>query len=220
MTEENITNTDDSVSPQQEPQTFSQADLERIIGERLRREREKFADYEQLQEQATQWQAHVDEQRSEAERLQDNLAQVENERNTFQQQLVQERIRNAVINEASRMDVVDPDGAYRLLDLGQVRMGETGQVEGVSEALQGLIAEKDYLVKRASRPSSSATNLPSEQDQARARMSKEVRQRMGLEEASSVAWDADFHRTGGGGVLDPSGTMEREGEPPERPEEE
>ena len=202
MTEENITNIEDSVSPDT-PQTFSQGDLERIIGERLQRERQKFADYDALKEQATQWQTHVDEQKSEAERLQENLTQVATERDAFRQQLVQERIRSAVINEASRMDVVDPDGAYRLLDLGQVRLGETGQVEGVSEALQGLIAEKDYLVKRASQPSSSATNLPSEQDQARASMSKAVRQRLGMEDPSEAMWDADLHRSGGGGILNP-----------------
>jgi hypothetical protein len=39
---------------QDQPQTFTQADVDRIVRERVKRERDKFADYDQLKERAGQ----------------------------------------------------------------------------------------------------------------------------------------------------------------------
>lgn len=49
----------------------TQADLDRIIGERLSRERAKFSDYDDLKSKAEQFQALEDEQKTEFQRLQE-----------------------------------------------------------------------------------------------------------------------------------------------------
>ncbi len=52
----------------------TQADLDRIIGERLSRERAKFADYEDLQAKAAQLDAITEADKTEQQKLQEQLA--------------------------------------------------------------------------------------------------------------------------------------------------
>lgn len=62
---------------------FSQADVDRIVTERLAREKAKFADYDQLKERASQWDKFVEESRPEQEKALDN-ARKEAEQSAYQ----------------------------------------------------------------------------------------------------------------------------------------
>lgn len=59
--------------------TFTQAELDRMLADRLSRERKKFADYDDLKKKATEFDKMQDAQKSEVEKLNDQLtsAQVE-----------------------------------------------------------------------------------------------------------------------------------------------
>lgn len=65
----------------------TQADLDRIIGERLGRERSKFADYDDLKSKAEQFQAIEDEQKTEYQRLQESLEAERNRAAELEQSL-------------------------------------------------------------------------------------------------------------------------------------
>ncbi len=62
----------------------SQADLDRIIGERLARERSRYADYDELRERATQFDALVEASKSDQERLEEAAAKAATQANTLE----------------------------------------------------------------------------------------------------------------------------------------
>lgn len=54
--------------------SFTQADVDRIVGQRLAREREQYADYDQLKESAAELAKIRDGEKTELQRFQDELA--------------------------------------------------------------------------------------------------------------------------------------------------
>lgn len=63
----------DETTPEQGARTFTQEDVDRIVAERLRREREKYADYDDLKARA----AAADASKSELQQLAERLAATE-----------------------------------------------------------------------------------------------------------------------------------------------
>lgn len=51
--------------------TFTQADVDRIVADRLTREKAKYSDYEQLKERAAQWETFVNEAKTDQEKALD-----------------------------------------------------------------------------------------------------------------------------------------------------
>ncbi len=50
-----------------------------------------------------------------------------------------------VANTATRLGIVDPDAAYKLLDKGAIEYGDNGKPVNVEVLLQGLLKDKPYL---------------------------------------------------------------------------
>jgi hypothetical protein len=99
--------------------TFTQEELDRIIAARLQREREKFRDYDALRRKAEEFDKLQQAQMSEQERLAKRLAELEQENQTLRQQGQEHTLKYEIMLLASRMGIVDPEAAYRLLDLFQ-----------------------------------------------------------------------------------------------------
>ncbi len=60
-----------------ENKTFTQEEIDKIIADRLKREREKYKDYEELKKNAAEYQKWKESQMTEAEKLQAKLAEYE-----------------------------------------------------------------------------------------------------------------------------------------------
>lgn len=58
-------------------------------------------------------------------------------------------IRAEVKNMAVKLNIVDSDGAYQLMDKSNVKVNDDGKVEGVEESLKELIEAKTYLVSKS-----------------------------------------------------------------------
>jgi len=148
--------TDTKQEPKEETKagkTFTQEDLDRIVRERLERERQKFADYEDLQKTAAKWKEHEEAQMSEIDLLKKRLEEKDGQLRERQQEIARlelERtemlVRSAVVAEASKMGFQDPMDAYELLDVAKLEVTEEGGVEGVKEALTELGEAKPYLI--------------------------------------------------------------------------
>jgi hypothetical protein len=54
--------------------TFSQADIDRIVTERLRKEQAKYGDYNDLKRKAVEFDKHAEAQKTETQKLSDRLA--------------------------------------------------------------------------------------------------------------------------------------------------
>lgn len=123
----------------QQAKTFTQEQLDAILADRLTRERQKFADYDELKSAAAKWQEAQDAQKSEADKLKDDLAKAQSDRDQALKRAQETLIRSAFIAAGADANLVNPDDAYRLGDLSTVTIEDDGTVKGVAEIVKGLV---------------------------------------------------------------------------------
>lgn len=137
--------TESASTSEEKPKTFTQSELDEIIGKRLA----KYKGYEDLKRKADEFDKIADASKSETERLQgelDKAKEAADSRTTKYQNMLR---RSAIISEATKMSLVDPETAYELLmakgfpgiDLND----EDDTVSGVDKALSTLVKDKPFL---------------------------------------------------------------------------
>lgn len=119
--------------------TFTQADLDRIVADRLQRERAKYADYDDLKTKAEQLRQIEDAQKTELERAQEEAKKAREERDRAMQEAQDRLIQAAFVSEAAKLNAAHPADAYHLADLSGITVSESGGVEGVAEIVKGLV---------------------------------------------------------------------------------
>jgi hypothetical protein len=134
--------------------TFSQADLDRIVQERVARERQKFSDYEDLKGKAAKFDEFEQAQKTELERAQERVAKAEQDAIAAQQAAQESMFRAAVVAEGAKRNVVDPDAAVALIDRAAITFGDDGTPTGVEGAFDSLLTQRPWLTgQRPSVPS-------------------------------------------------------------------
>lgn len=151
---------------------FTQADLERIIGERLARqpkvetETKVPDDYQATKDELAALKA---EKLSESDRLRAELAAATQraetaeaerdtafaERDTVKGESREEKIRSAIVTAAVQAKAIDPEDV--LLNVlakhkDSVTIGDDGQVTGVEDAMKALLEAKPHLVGTPRKP--------------------------------------------------------------------
>ena len=134
---------------------FTQADLDRVVGERLARESKKYEGFDQLKKDAAELKALkeaqlTDQQKKDAEldglktKLQEATTTAEQQRVIIQERL----IRAEVTTIATGLGFRDPGDAWRLVDLAEVKIDDdyTVDTKAVKLALEKLAKDKPYLV--------------------------------------------------------------------------
>jgi len=124
----------------------SQAQLDRIIQDRLKREREKYADYNDLKTKASEFDKIKEANQTELEKAQARAQELEDKANKAELRALDMAIRSAVITEASKQKAINAEAVYKLLDRSTLTVDKDGTVEGVSEAVTALLAENTFLV--------------------------------------------------------------------------
>ena len=138
---------------EQPDKTFSQQDLDRVVGERLKREREKYADYKDLKAQATKWADHEEAQKTEIQKAQERADKAEAEKDQALAAANEKLMRAAFIAEAAQANVAHPEDAYMLADLSEVEIADDGAVTGVSEAVKALLDNGRLVTRKGPAPS-------------------------------------------------------------------
>lgn len=143
---------------QSESQAFTQADVDRIIKERLERERTRTADYEDLKKAAQRLKEIEAAQLTETQRLEKErdeakqaAAAAETAAQAREAEINQRLIRAEVRVVAAELGFANPEDAYHLADLAGVEVDENGAVQNVKKALEKLAKEKLYLLKTENR---------------------------------------------------------------------
>lgn len=118
--------------------TFTQDELDAIVRDRVRRERKS-------------WEQKIEDEKkkaamSEAERLKAEKEEAEKNAAAAVERANQRLIRSEVIAQAAKLNIVDPDAAYALMNKEDVKVEDDDTVTGVKEALEALIKAKPYLV--------------------------------------------------------------------------
>lgn len=159
---------------QDEPaKTFTQEELDKVVADRLAREKkklEKFADYDDLKTKLSEFesaeQTRKEAEMTELEKLQKQLADKETNEQTLAQQLADmkktveaEKIRNEFIKVATSENIAYLDDALALADLSAVKIDEDGKVVGMVEVIKSLVDNKPFLLaKKQSKPIGESTN--------------------------------------------------------------
>jgi len=123
----------------EETRVFTQAELDRIIQERLARERQKYGDYDDLKKAKDELDALKAEQMSELEKAQKRAADLEAERDQALVEANDRLIKAAFVAAAAQAGAAHPEDAFALADLSGVEIGEDGQVTGVEDAVKALV---------------------------------------------------------------------------------
>lgn len=138
--------------PGEGQRTFTQQELEAILADRLSREREKFADYAELKEAASQWREHQEAQKTELERMQGQLADLQAERDRAQQMANDRLIEAALVAEANRRGFANVEDAIALADYSAITITDDGRVEGAGEVVKSLADSRPYLIGKRQAP--------------------------------------------------------------------
>lgn len=131
---------------------LTQADVDRVVESRLARERRKFEGYDEYREKAEKYDEIQRENQTELERLQNDLAAVQQERDDLLQANAYVAARSTILQEVAKPDrrIVDPEGAVEFLlgaDIDLVDWDEeTGLPQNVGDAVEALVNKRSYLV--------------------------------------------------------------------------
>lgn len=149
-----------------EPQkTFTQEELDKIVADRIARERkkyDKFSDYDELKKKAEEYEkAEEDRKKAEMtaqERLEAEKAEAQRKAQEAEeaaqramtaanQRLVKSEFKLLAKEAGIRADALED--AFKLADVSGVTVDEDGNVDGVKAVIESLIAGKPYLVEQA-----------------------------------------------------------------------
>lgn len=150
----------------QEPQTDPQGaagvpgqEPERFDAEYVRKLRGEAGEYrKRLRELEARVKASDDAQLSEVERLRKALAEREQQDTIHKRQRQESSLRLAALSAAMRLNMIDGDIAYKLLDLAAVEFGESDEPKNVDVLLRDLVKSHPYLVRQPAAPAVTATN--------------------------------------------------------------
>lgn len=128
--------------------TFKQAEVDRIVQDRLARDRAKFADYDDLKKKAEEFDKLQDEQKTELEKERERAAKAEQERDSVLAEAKETRLRAALLAEAAKADrkVVDAEAVIALLDRSSLELDADGNPKNAKEAVDSLLEQRPYLV--------------------------------------------------------------------------
>lgn len=125
--------------PAQAGKTFTQAELDAVLNERLKRERDKYADYNTLKDAASKWAKHEEDKKSAEQKQADALAQAMKERDEAMQRAQGMLIRAAFLAEAAKAGAAHPEDVYALADRAGITLDEAGNVQGVADAVKAVV---------------------------------------------------------------------------------
>ena len=125
--------------------TFTQDEVNRMMGQARRDARSQFSDYSELKSRAAKADELEQANLTEAERLEVRVSDAEKRATDAQEQVSSAMIASEVKVRATQMGIVDPDAALLLLNKKNVAYNVTDGVSGVDDALAQLLEDKPYL---------------------------------------------------------------------------
>lgn len=123
----------------QADKTFTQAELDAILSERLARQKAQFKDYDDYREKAAKWAQFEESQKSEAQKRAEELEKAKRERDEVMQKAQTWLVRAAFIAEAAKVGASHPEDVYALADRANITIDESGAVLGVADAVKAVV---------------------------------------------------------------------------------
>lgn len=137
---------------------FNQADVDRIVQERLSRAKLKPpSDYEDLKAKASRLDEMEAASKSDLEKAQEAQRKADERAAAAEARANETARRHAIEREAGKQKAADPDDVFAVLQTtskyrDMVTMDDDGQVTGVEDAVKAILADKPHLVGKVSTP--------------------------------------------------------------------
>lgn len=131
-------------TPDPTPKTFTQDDLNRIVQERVAKERSRFGDYDALKEKAGKFDALEEASKTETQKLIDRVAELERAGSEAERRAQEATLRGAVVAAAAGK-LKDVDMVHRIIDMSQVTFDDDGQPTNLDELVAKLVADRPHL---------------------------------------------------------------------------
>lgn len=134
-------------NPSQEPEQ------ERFDAAYVKQLRAEAAGYrKELRDTQGKLKTFEDAQLTEQERLQKRLQELEGGEKTWKQERQSITTRYEIMLNASKMGIVDPEAAYKLIDQAELKFSDDGRPANIERVLQDLLESKPYLRGNATGP--------------------------------------------------------------------
>ncbi|MEQ8834281.1 MAG: hypothetical protein RIB67_07525 [Miltoncostaeaceae bacterium] len=132
--------------------SFSQADVDRIVEQRLARERGKYSDYDEVKARAAKLDEIEEAQKSDIERERAAREKAESE-SAARIAAANERLRQAaILSAATEAKAIKPAHLHRLIDAEAITVADDGTVEGAAEAVASFLKDNPEYVSGANTP--------------------------------------------------------------------
>lgn len=182
-----------------ETRTFTQQDLDTLVAARLKREREKYSDYDELKEAAGKYRQLEEDKKTEEQKLRDQLTAAETEKAQVMANANKKLIQAAFISEATAAGVKHPKDAYALAVNDGHQFEIAGEeITGVKEAVTALIQAGRLVLnqQRAAALDGGAGGGERQSDKGATLTDEEkvIAQKMGLTEAQYAAQKPNTRR--------------------------
>lgn len=129
-----------------QPRTFTQAELDRIVGERLARERDRYGDYDALKEKASKLDEIEAANQTELEKAQKAQEAAQRQLEELKAREQRRAVSDAIRAEAIKANAVDADAVVALvLANHDLKVGDDGKVAGVDEVIAALTESNKRL---------------------------------------------------------------------------
>lgn len=133
--------------------TFTQADLDRIVQDRLARQAKQYEGFDDLKKKATEFDKLQEAQLSELERERKAREKAEQDSAKRIEAANRRLIEAAVLAQATAQKAIKPEHLHRLIDTDKVTVGDDGQVTGADEAVKAFLeANPEYVGKSTPPP--------------------------------------------------------------------
>ena len=154
---------DETQTPLQQPttpvdKTFSQAEVDRIVKERLERERGKFADYDEAKKAAARLKEIEDAQKSELEKLQERLTQFEDQAKQMAAENKRLKLDAKIASIAGTLGAVDPRDPNFVMATQAIDPDGAGADDEIKKAIEALKAQRPYLFGQVQSPAVAGFN--------------------------------------------------------------
>lgn len=133
--------------------TFTQADLDRIVQDRLARQAKQFEGFDDLRAKAEEFDKLQEQQLSELDREKKAREKAEADAAKKIEAANRRLIEAAVLAQATAQKAIKPEHMHRLINTDTVTVADDGQVTGAEEAVKAFLeANPEYVGKSAPPP--------------------------------------------------------------------
>lgn len=135
-------------APDPNAKTLSQADVDRIVQERLARDRRDRPSEDELKElRAAQKRLEEIEEsnKTELQKAQDRATELERERDAARTAAQETTLRSAIIAEAVKKGFADPSDAVSMIDRATLEIDGDGNPKNIGDVMDALLTAKPYL---------------------------------------------------------------------------